>query len=83
MVSWIVALAAGHGPDVSPCFWAYLDPGSGSMLFQVLIAGLLSALLRAGPPCSSSSPPGSEIRKRDDTSSLIGGLVSRSGGLCL
>ena len=44
MVSWIVALAVGHGPDVSPCFWAYLDPGSGSMLFQVLIAGLLSAL---------------------------------------
>jgi hypothetical protein len=47
MVSWIVALVAGHGPDVSPCFWAYLDPGSGSMLFQVLIAGLLSALFCA------------------------------------
>ena len=47
MVSWIVALAVGHGPDVSPCFWAYLDPGSGSMLFQVLIAGLLEcAVLR-------------------------------------
>ena len=47
MVSWIVALAVGHGPDVSPCFWAYLDPGSSSMLFQVLIAGLLSALFCA------------------------------------
>jgi len=46
-VSLIVALAVGHGLDVSPCFWAYLDPGSGSMLFQVLIAGLLSALFCA------------------------------------
>lgn len=24
--------------------WGYLDPGTGSMLFQILIAGLLSAL---------------------------------------
>jgi len=47
MVSWIVSLAVGHGPDVSPWFWAYLDPGSGSMLFQFLIAGLLSALFCA------------------------------------
>jgi len=47
MVSWIVSLAVGHGPDVSPWFWAYLDPGSGSMLYQVLIAGLLSALFCA------------------------------------
>jgi hypothetical protein len=47
MVSWIVSLAAGQGPDVSSWFWAYLDPGSGSMLFQVLIAGLLSALFCA------------------------------------
>jgi len=47
MVSWIVSLAVGYGPDVSPWFWAYLDPGSGSMLFQVLIAGLLSALFCA------------------------------------
>jgi hypothetical protein len=30
-----------------PWTWAYLDPGTGSMLFQVLIAGLLSALFCA------------------------------------
>ena len=47
MVSWIISLTIGQGPDVSPWFWAYLDPGSGSMLFQVLIAGLLSALFCA------------------------------------
>jgi hypothetical protein len=47
MVSWMVSLAVGHGPDVSPWFWACVDPGSGSMLFQVLIAELLSALLCA------------------------------------
>ena len=47
MVSWIISLAAGQGPSISPLFWAYLDPGSGSMLFQVLIAGLLSALFCA------------------------------------
>ncbi|HZW30995.1 MAG TPA: hypothetical protein VFF52_09830 [Isosphaeraceae bacterium] len=30
--------------------WGYLDPGTGSMLFQVLVAGLLSAsfFLRSG-----------------------------------
>lgn len=27
----------------APSLWAYLDPGTGSMLFQVLIAGILSA----------------------------------------
>jgi hypothetical protein len=26
-----------------PLTWAYLDPGSGSMLLQVLLAGLLSS----------------------------------------
>jgi hypothetical protein len=26
----------------APFLWAYLDPGTGSMLLQVLIAGLLS-----------------------------------------
>ena len=35
------------GPGVLTTTWAYLDPGSGSMLFQVLIAGLLSALFCA------------------------------------
>jgi hypothetical protein len=27
--------------------WGYLDPGAGSMLFQVLIAGLLSTMFFA------------------------------------
>lgn len=27
----------------SSLFWAYLDPGTGSLLFQMLIAGLLSS----------------------------------------
>lgn len=27
--------------------WAYLDPGAGSMLFQVVIAGLLSSMFFA------------------------------------
>jgi hypothetical protein len=30
--------------DQIPMFLAYLDPGSGSLLLQVLIAGLLSSL---------------------------------------
>jgi hypothetical protein len=32
------------GTDAVSSLWAYLDPGTGSMLFQVLIAGLLSSL---------------------------------------
>jgi hypothetical protein len=35
------------GPGAAPGLWGYLDPGTGSMLFQVLIAGLLSALFCA------------------------------------
>jgi hypothetical protein len=31
--------------DSTPALLAYLDPGSGSMLFQVLVAGLLSAMV--------------------------------------
>ncbi len=27
----------------STSLWAYLDPGTGSMVFQVLVAGLLSS----------------------------------------
>ena len=30
--------------------WAYLDPGTGSMLFQVLIAGLLMPFSVRNPP---------------------------------
>jgi len=44
MLPWIVFLAVDDGPGFLPCLFAYLDPGSGSMLFQILIAGLLSAL---------------------------------------
>ena len=27
----------------SPHLWAYLDPGTGSMVFQILVAGMLSS----------------------------------------
>ena len=47
MGSVIVSLLVGPGTDNCSQFWAYLDPGSGSMLFQFLIAGLLSALFCA------------------------------------
>lgn len=47
MVSWLISLSIGDGSHVLPWIWAYLDPGSASMLFQVLIAGLLSALFCA------------------------------------
>lgn len=40
-------LVALFGPGNLPALWAYLDPGSGSMLFQMLIAGLLSAFFCA------------------------------------
>jgi hypothetical protein len=30
--------------DQAPMLFAYLDPGSGSLLLQVLIAGMLSSL---------------------------------------
>lgn len=29
--------------QVAPGLWAYLDPGTGSMMLQVLLAGLLSS----------------------------------------
>ena len=47
MMSEIVSLLAGGGRGFSPWIWGYLDPGSGSMLFQILIAGLLSGLFCA------------------------------------
>jgi hypothetical protein len=43
----LAGLLTGDLVGVAPFVWAYLDPGSGSMLFQVLIAGLLSALFCA------------------------------------
>jgi hypothetical protein len=32
----------GEAVTGAPMLWAYLDPGSGSLLFQMMIAGLLS-----------------------------------------
>jgi hypothetical protein len=48
-------MAISFLPDVVPLLepaaftslWAYLDPGAGSMLFQVVIAGLLSSMFFA------------------------------------
>ena len=47
MISQIILLLAGGEPGLSPRVWGYLDPGSGSMLFQILIAGMLSSLFCA------------------------------------
>ena len=47
MMSLMTSLLTSGGSDGLPWIWAYLDPGTGSMLFQVLIAGLLSALFCA------------------------------------
>ena len=41
----IMASILSSGVFQGPQIWAYLDPGTGSMLFQVLMAGLLSDLL--------------------------------------
>jgi hypothetical protein len=49
MTMFTASLLAGAWAGF-PRIWAYLDPGTGSMLFQVLIAGLLSALF-----CAKSS----------------------------
>jgi hypothetical protein len=35
--------AARMAMDAVPGLWAYLDPGMGSMVLQVLLAGLLSS----------------------------------------
>jgi hypothetical protein len=32
------------GTFASPPVWAYLDPGAGSMVLQVLLAGILSSV---------------------------------------
>jgi hypothetical protein len=44
MLSVLNSILSGFGVEALPQTWAYLDPGTGSMLFQVLIAGLLSAV---------------------------------------
>lgn len=38
---WIVLFAAGFILILAPAAHAYLDPGSGSFIFQILIGGLL------------------------------------------
>jgi hypothetical protein len=47
IMSGIISFLAGGGPGSAPWMWAYLDPGSGSMLFQIIIAGLLSGVFCA------------------------------------
>jgi len=47
MMLQILSFLSGGGQEFSLWIWAYLDPGSGSMLFQILIAGFLSALFCA------------------------------------
>jgi hypothetical protein len=48
----VVTVLIARAQNMLPQAWSYLDPGSGSMLFQVLIAGLLS-LLYCGKSCLS------------------------------
>jgi hypothetical protein len=43
----IMASVLSSGVFQGSQIWAYLDPSTGSMLFQVLMAGLLSALFCA------------------------------------
>ncbi len=47
MVPQLTSLLISGIASSSAPVWAYLDPGSGSMLFQVLIAGLLSTMFCA------------------------------------
>jgi hypothetical protein len=51
MSSLIVSVLASLGSEGLPRIWGYLDPGTGSMLFQVLVAGLLSSLFCAKSFC--------------------------------
>jgi hypothetical protein len=43
---WLSVGSPTSFTDLTP-LWAYLDPGSGSMILQMLIAGLLSGLFFA------------------------------------
>ena len=47
MMSEMFYLLAEGRSEFAPWILGYLDPGSGSMLFQILIAGLLSGLFCA------------------------------------
>jgi hypothetical protein len=46
MYTWILAVAISDSMTPAPVL-AYLDPGAGSMLLQVLIAGIFSSLFFA------------------------------------
>jgi hypothetical protein len=43
MMSFETLETAQMAIQAGPCLWAYLDPGMGSMVLQVLLAGLLSS----------------------------------------
>ena len=43
MITILNEALVSSGFDVLPLTWAYLDPGTGSMALQVLLAGLLSS----------------------------------------
>ena len=43
MVSFVMLGTAPLAFQGIPHLWAYLDPGMGSMVFQVLLAGMLSS----------------------------------------
>jgi hypothetical protein len=43
MISFESFDAARMAMQAAPRLWAYLDPGMGSMVLQVLLAGLLSS----------------------------------------
>jgi hypothetical protein len=44
MITILYNTALSSGFEALPLNWAYLDPGTGSMVLQVLLAGLLSSL---------------------------------------
>jgi hypothetical protein len=43
MMMFIPVSAFSSAARTIPVFWAYLDPGSGSMMLQILLAGVLSS----------------------------------------
>jgi hypothetical protein len=43
MVDYTIPDIARMASTAVPRLWGYLDPGMGSMVFQVLLAGVLSA----------------------------------------
>ena len=43
MFTNLSTIVASSGFDALPLVWAYLDPGTGSMVLQVVLAGVLSS----------------------------------------